>query len=84
VVEQPGGFIVPLTYGPRTNWYVNLKAAGAQLHWQGRAIPVGNPTIVPTGSVLHRFPPPSRFLLWLDGTEQCVLIQDLSSPAGRK
>ena len=39
VVEQPGGFIVPLTYGPRTGWYVNLRAEPGQLHWQGRTIP---------------------------------------------
>ena len=83
VVEQPGGFIVPLTYGPNTTWYVNLRAGAAQLHWQGRTIPVGNPSIVPTRLVVHRFPLPSRFLLWLDGTERCVEIQDLASPGGR-
>jgi deazaflavin-dependent oxidoreductase (nitroreductase family) len=81
VVEQPGGFVVPLTYGPRTSWYVNLRAAPGRLRWQGRSIPVGNPTLVPIGLVAHHFPPPSRFLLWLDGTDQCVRIQDLSSPA---
>ena len=83
VVEQPRSFIVPLTYGPKTNWYVNLRAGAAQLHWQGRTIPVGNPSIVPTRLVVHRFPLPSRFLLWLDGTERCVEIQDLTSPGGR-
>ncbi len=82
VVEQPGVFIVPLTYGPRTNWYVNLRAAAGRLHWQGRTIPVGNPSIVPTSLVADRFPLPSRFLLWLDGTERCVAIQDLTSAAG--
>jgi deazaflavin-dependent oxidoreductase (nitroreductase family) len=82
VVEQPGAFIVPLTYGPRTNWYVNLQAGPGQLHWQGRTIPVGNPVLVPTSLVGDQFPLPSRFLLWLDGTDQCVRIQDLTS-AGR-
>ncbi|MGO9382085.1 MAG: hypothetical protein ACLP4W_08305 [Mycobacterium sp.] len=81
VVEQPGGFVVPLTYGPRTSWYVNLQAGPGKLHWQGRAIPVGNPTLVPIGLAAHHFPPPSRFLLWLDGTDQCVRIEDLTSPA---
>ncbi len=83
VVEQPGGFIVPLTYGPRTSWYVNLRAGAGQLHWQGRTIPVGSPTLVPTSLAVHLFPLPSRFLLWLDGTDQCVRIQDLTPPAGR-
>ncbi|HUH70835.1 MAG TPA: hypothetical protein VLZ05_19340 [Mycobacterium sp.] len=35
VVEQPDGFIVPLTYGPKTGWYVNLQAGAGYLHWQG-------------------------------------------------
>jgi deazaflavin-dependent oxidoreductase (nitroreductase family) len=83
VVEQPGGFIVPLTYGPRTSWYVNLQAGPGQLHWQGHAIRVGNPTLVPTSVAADQFPLPSRFLLWLDGTDQCVRIQDLTTPAGR-
>ena len=82
VVEQPDCFIVPMTYGPKTNWYVNLQHNPGQLHWQGRAILVGNPTRVPTGTVAHLLPPPSRFLLWLDGTDECVRIQKLSESAG--
>ena len=34
VVEQPDGFIVPLTYGPNTSWYVNLQHNPGTLHWQ--------------------------------------------------
>ncbi|MBV8346562.1 MAG: nitroreductase family deazaflavin-dependent oxidoreductase, partial [Mycolicibacterium sp.] len=82
LVEQPDGFIVPLTYGPRTSWYVNLKAGPGQLHWQGRTMRVGNPTLVPTNTVADQLPLPSRFLLWLDGTDQCVHIQDLTASAG--
>ena len=82
VVERPGGFIVPLTYGPKTNWYVNLRAGPGQLHWQGRTITVGNPTIVPTSLTARLFPLPSRFLLWLDRTDECVGIDDLTSDAG--
>ncbi len=78
LVQEPGGFIVPLTYGTRTSWYVNLQASPGRLRWQGRAIPVGNPALIPTSVAAHRFPLPSRFLLWLDGTDQCVRIQDLS------
>jgi len=78
LAEEPGGFIVPLPYGHRTDWYVNLLAHPGQLHWQGRVIPVGNPVLVPTRVAAHQFPLPWRFLFWLDGTDQCVRIQDLS------
>jgi len=81
VLEQPDSFIVPLTYGPKTNWYVNLQHNPGVLHWQGRPIPVGNPTPVPTATVAHLLPPPSRFLLWLDGTDQCVRLHKLSETA---
>jgi deazaflavin-dependent oxidoreductase (nitroreductase family) len=81
VVEQPDSFIVPLTYGPKTNWYVNLQHNPGMLHWQGRPVPVGNPTPVPTATVAHLLPPPSRFLLWLDGTDQCVRLYKLSETA---
>jgi len=82
VVERPDGFFIPLTYGPRTSWYVNLQTRPAQLHWQGRTIPVGNPTLVPTSVVADQLPLPSRFLLWLDGTDRCVRIQDLTTSTG--
>ena len=81
VVEEAGGFIVPLTYGPRTSWYANLRAGPGQLHWQGRTIAVGNPTLVPTGTVAHLFPPPSRFLVWLDRTDHCVRLEELTPRA---
>ncbi|MCV7348569.1 nitroreductase family deazaflavin-dependent oxidoreductase [Mycobacterium parmense] len=81
VVEQPDSFIVPLTYGPKTSWYVNLRHNPGVLRWQGRPVPVGNPTPVPTTAVSHLLPPPSRFLLWLDGTDQCVRLHKLSETA---
>ena len=78
VVEQPTDFVVPLTYGPKTSWLVNLRQNPGILHWQGRSIPVGNPIAVPTSTVAHLLPLPSRFLLWLDGTDQCVRIQKVN------
>jgi deazaflavin-dependent oxidoreductase (nitroreductase family) len=81
-VEQPTDFVVPLTYGPKTSWFVNLQHNPGTLHWRGRSIPVGDPVVVPASAVARLLPPPSRFLLWLDGTEQCVRIQKLN-PAER-
>ncbi len=56
---------------------MNLKTRPGRLHWQGRTILVGNPALVPTSVAGQRFPLPSRFLLWLDGADRCVRIQDL-------
>lgn len=81
LVERGGGFLVPLTYGPRTSWYVNLRANPGQLQWQGRTFAVGNPTLVLTSTVAREFPPPSRLLMWLDGTDTCVRIERVAQAA---
>lgn len=61
LVEQGNSFIVPLTYGPKTSWHVNLLADLGELQWQGRTIPVGNPTLIPTSTVAHLLPPHRGF-----------------------
>lgn len=78
-VEEPRGFIIPLTYGPESSWLLNLQHNPGTLHWQGRPVPVGDPVVVPASTVAHLLPPPSRFLLWLDGTDQCVRIEKLNT-----
>jgi hypothetical protein len=67
---------------PLTGWYVNLRANPDELQWQGQTITVGNPTPIPSTTVARLFPPPSRFLLWLDGTDQCVRIELMGTDAG--
>ena len=82
LVEQGDDCIVPLTYGPRTSWYLNLLANPGELQWQGQTIPVvGNPTLIPTSTVgAPLLPPPSRFLIWLDGTDTCVRLKRVLAP----
>jgi deazaflavin-dependent oxidoreductase (nitroreductase family) len=82
-VEQPEDFIVPLTYGPQSSWLLNLQQNSGTLHWQGRPVPVGDPVVVAASTVAHLLPPPSRFLLWLDGTEQCARIKKLGTDSNR-
>jgi deazaflavin-dependent oxidoreductase (nitroreductase family) len=77
LVEGPDGFVIPLTYGPRTSWYRNLLAAPGELVWQGRTYPVGNPGLVDAVAVLPRFPLVSRLLLRLDGVTRFVRLEVL-------
>ena len=72
------GFLIPLTYGPHTSWYLNLRANPGELDWHGRSIAVGNPAHVATATVAQHFPLPSRFLLWLDGTDSCVHLRTMT------
>jgi deazaflavin-dependent oxidoreductase (nitroreductase family) len=81
LVDQGDCFIVPLTYGPRTSWYVNLLANPGVLLWQGQTIRVGNPTLIAASAVAQLLPLPSRFLMWLDGTDSCVRLERVLQPA---
>lgn len=49
VVVKPtaDGFIVPMPYGERTDWYRNVLAAGGcVIRWNGRTYRVGEPELV--------------------------------------
>ena len=49
VVVKPtaDGFIVPMPYGERTDWYRNVLAAGeCVIRWNGRTYRVGEPEVV--------------------------------------
>lgn len=49
VVVKPttDGFIVPMPYGERTDWYRNLMAAGGgAIRWNGREYRVTNPEVI--------------------------------------
>ncbi len=46
-LRADGGFIIPMPFGPSTQWTQNVLAAGgAQLTWKGRDWQVGDPQVV--------------------------------------
>lgn len=74
-----GGFIIPLTYGSKADWYRNLQAkGGGKVEWQGKIYDVGQAEIVEPAQALPAFPLPSRFLFWLDGVPQFVRVLQLA------
>ncbi len=55
-----------LTYGPRVDWYRNIRAAGGCRIRMGRAIlTLGAPVTVPPADGLTRVPAPARVILRL-------------------
>jgi deazaflavin-dependent oxidoreductase (nitroreductase family) len=78
-VPVGGGFIIPLTYGRKADWYRNLQASeGGQLQWQGKTYTVKPPEIIDAEQALPAFPLLSRFLFWLDGVPQFVHVLQVS------
>ena len=58
VVVRPigEGFIVPMPWGMRTDWYRNVKAAGeCVIRWKGRDYQVGQPEVITAAAARGSF-----------------------------
>ncbi|OBI85135.1 hypothetical protein A9X01_18610 [Mycobacterium asiaticum] len=75
VTGHGDGFLVPLTYGPGTDWYRNISAAGSgTLAWKGRTFTVEKPEIVSGPQPLRAWPTRSRIMLQLAGIDDFVWL----------
>ncbi len=83
------GFLLPLGYGPHTDWYRNLMAADkCTLAWKGRTYRLERPGLISGPDVLRAWPLGSRILLKLSGIHEFVWLhqsqeQGAESPALR-
>jgi deazaflavin-dependent oxidoreductase (nitroreductase family) len=69
------GFLLPLGYGPHTDWYRNLMAAGVgTLEWKGSTYPLERPELVSGPEVMGAWPIGSRILLHLAGMHDFVWL----------
>ncbi|WP_156768086.1 nitroreductase family deazaflavin-dependent oxidoreductase [Mycobacterium sp. E1386] len=69
------GFLLPLGYGPHTDWYRNLMAAGAcTLAYKGQAYWLERPELVSCPDVMRAWPARSRILLQLAGIHDFVWL----------
>lgn len=76
------GFLLPLGYGPRTDWYRNLMAAGGgTLAWKGRTCELERPELISGPDVMHAWPIASRILLQLAGMHEFVWLHHRTEPA---
>lgn len=69
------GFLVPLTYGTRADWYRNLDATGGgTFDWKGRTYQVQRPEIVSGRESMQAWPLRERIILQLAGIEEFVWL----------
>jgi deazaflavin-dependent oxidoreductase (nitroreductase family) len=72
----PGGFVVPLPWGPTTDWCRNVLAAGgAQVRWKGADRDVVRPEVVDVASVREAFDPFSRLVMSRAQMTRCLLLR---------
>ncbi len=78
VTRYGDGFLVPLTYGPGTDWYRNLVAAGCgTLAWQGRTHHVERPELVSGPKPMRAWPLASRIMLLLLDVHAFVWLHEV-------
>ena len=76
------GFLLPLGYGPNTDWYRNLMAAGVgTLAWKGRTYWLERPELISRPEAMGAWPIASRILLHLAGIHDFVWLHQSQEQA---
>jgi len=81
------GFVIPLTFGDRADWFQNVQATGAcVIRWRGAEHPVIEPEVVDWETAQPAFYPVERVLVPLIGIKQFVRLRNApaSSPLSQK
>ena len=86
VVVRPtsDGFIVPMPWGERTDWYRNVRAAGeCVIRWKGRDYPLVQPEVIDSATAKAAFGAVERALLSRLGIDHCLRLRYRSSAEPR-
>src|ERR671936_2777445 len=81
VVVRPtsDGFIVPMPWGERTDWYRNVKAAGeCVIRWKGRDYPMVQPEVIDAAAAATAFGAFERVFISRLGIEHCLRLRHRS------
>ena len=70
------GFVIPLTFGARSDWFRNVQAAGGcMIRWKGVKYTMSEPVVVDWSAVRSAFYPVEQVFVPLIGIEQFVLLR---------
>ena len=70
------GFVIPLTFGDRADWFRNVQAAGGcTIRWRGVNYPVIEPVVVDWATARSAFYPVERVVMPIIGIEQFVRLR---------
>jgi deazaflavin-dependent oxidoreductase (nitroreductase family) len=76
------GFLLPLGYGPHTDWYRNLIAAGTgTLTWKGRTYQVERPELISGSEPMRAWHGRDRLMLHLAGMHDFVWLHQSAEQA---
>jgi deazaflavin-dependent oxidoreductase (nitroreductase family) len=77
VVRPTGeGFVVPMPWGERTDWYRNVRAAGTcVIRWKGRDYPLVQPEVIDSAAAGVEFGAFERTMLTRLGITRCLRLR---------
>src|SRR5919204_815274 len=78
VVVRPtdDGFVVPMPWGERTDWYRNVRAAGGcVIRWKGRDYPMAEPEVLEGAAARNAFGGPERAMMLRFGIDRCLRLR---------
>ncbi|OBI60659.1 hypothetical protein A5706_17555 [Mycobacterium sp. E796] len=79
------GFLLPLGYGPQTDWYRNLLAAGVgTLNWRGRTYQLERPELISGREPMRSWPIGSQIMLRLAGIHEFVWLHQSTDEAAER
>jgi hypothetical protein len=75
------GYVIPLTYGDRTDWAKNVLAAGkAEIRQENRIFAASRPVVVDEKEALPLLAPLLRLAVQLVGMKRFMLLASDQSP----
>jgi deazaflavin-dependent oxidoreductase (nitroreductase family) len=79
VQRTSDGFIVPMPWGESTDWYRNVRAAGAcVIRWKGHDYSLVQPEVIDAARVKTGFGAPARAFMNGLGISQCLRLRERS------
>ena len=85
VVVRPtaDGFVVPLAFGERADWFQNIRAAGGcKISWNGTSYSVVDPVVIDWPTARQAFSHLEQILAPVVGIERCVRVRRADPDAG--
>jgi deazaflavin-dependent oxidoreductase (nitroreductase family) len=76
VRQSDGGFIVPMPWGESTDWFRNVRAAGAcVIRWKGREYAMHQPRVIDAAETAAAFGGFSRVMMHRLGIRVCLRLE---------
>ena len=76
ITRTADGFLIPLPWGPGTDWCRNIRAAGGcRVRWSGKEYDATAPEVVTVGAAIAQWPAPLRVAIRVVGIKSFLRLR---------